>query len=681
MKNNKFGFLVMLVWFFAMRLTAQHTITSGNLLIEVNDKMQTRVHSTLTDSPFETGFQNSEYLTVRKKDITSFPLKSAHKKVISDQIGAGKAFFFAGIYDDGKYKIEKQLQIRVYDKFPDLAIYKVQYINHSVKTLKIKKWTNNRYRIRINPRDTLFWSFQGSSTSARADWILPVKADFFQQNYMGMNNSDYGGGIPVVDIWRSDAGIAIGHVTMYPQLMSLPVEREEGADWATIAAEKNYKEPLELEPGDTLSTLETFVMSHTGDCFNSLRRYTDFMKAKGMQFAESEPAAYEPIWCAWGYERDFTLDEIIGTLGKAKEIGFKWAVLDDGYQQGEGDWEVNSRKFPGGDAQMKALVDSIHAYGMKAKLWWAPLAVDPCTNLLHENPDIILYTEEWAPRIITWWDAYYMGPTYAKTKEHTKETLKMFLDKWGFDGLKMDGQHMNAVPPDHNPKHNLEYPEQACEQLPAFFKSVYEEVRDKKPHAVIENCPCGCCMSFYNMPYINQAVSSDPLSSWQIRLKGKVYKAIIPRTAYYGDHVELSTGGEDFASSFGVGAVLGSKFTWPKDNPKAEGVYLLTPEKERKWKKWIGLYNKMMLSKGNYLGGLYDVGFDYPETHVIEKDGKFYYAFYADSFDGEIELRGLSSSKKYRVRDYFNDKSYGVVRGSHPVLKVSFKGFLLLEVM
>src|SRR5690606_21977539 len=162
-----------------------------------------------------------------------------------------------------------------------------------------------------------------------------------------------------------------------------------------------------------------------------------------------------------------------------------------------------------------------------------------------------------------------------------------------------------------------------------------------KPNAVIENCPCGTCMSFYNMASTNQTVSSDPLSSWQIRHKGKTYKALVPKTAYYGDHVELSDNGTDFASSLGIGAVLGTKFTVPSSTVNEEAAkFLLTPEKEKVWKKWFTLYNEKMLSKADYLGKLYDIGYDKPEAHVINKQGTLYYAFYADSWKGQIELRG-----------------------------------------
>jgi alpha-galactosidase len=242
----------------------------------------------------------------------------------------------------------------------------------------------------------------------------------------------------------------------------------------------------------------------------------------------------------------------------------------------------------------------------------------------------------------------------------------------------MDGQHLNAVPPDYNLSHKLEYPEQSVEQLPAFFKMVYDTATAIKPQAVMEICPCGTNCSFYNMAYMNQSVSSDPLNSWQIRLKGKTFKALMGRTAYYGDHVELSDGGMDFSSSFGVGAVLGTKFTWPKDNPKAAASYLLTPDKEVIWKKWFGLYNEMMLSKEPYLGELYDIGYDKPEAHTIRKGETLYYAFYAPKWSGTVELRGLQE-KGYRVRDYVNGKDYAMVQGPVAPLPVQFNGYLLLE--
>jgi alpha-galactosidase len=329
---------------------------------------------------------------------------------------------------------------------------------------------------------------------------------------------------------------------------------------------------------------------------------------------------------------------------------------------------------------MRRLVDQIHAQGLKAMIWWSPLAADPGSRILREDPNVLLYNEDWSPRYITWWDAWLMSPAYEGTRKHTREVLDMFLKTWDFDGIKIDGQHVNAVPADYHEDHGLDTPGQCSEELPEFFSMVLNYSRNIKPHAVIEICPCGCCMSFHLMPYLNQAVSSDPKSSWQVRLKGKTYKAIIGRTAYYGDHVELMDNANDFATQLGIGAVMGTKFTWPADNPKASASYLLTIEKEKTWKKWLGLYNQKMLPAGNYLGGLYDIGYDKPEGHVIQKNDTLYYAFYNPGWSGVIGLRGLDPNKQYRVKDYVNSVDLGRIEGSKPTIDIGFRQYLLLEV-
>ena len=67
--------------------------------------------------------------------------------------------------------------------------------------LVIKEWLANQTEIKAVPNKE-FWSFNGSSSEERSDWILPVNKGFYKKNYLGMNDSDYGGGIPVSAVWR-----------------------------------------------------------------------------------------------------------------------------------------------------------------------------------------------------------------------------------------------------------------------------------------------------------------------------------------------------------------------------------------------------------------------------------------------------------------------------------------------
>jgi len=179
---------------------------------------------------------------------------------------------------------------------------------------------------------------------------------------------------------------------------------------------------------------------------------------------------------------------------------------------------------------------------------------------------------------------------------------------------------------------------------------------------------------------MNQTVASDPTSSWQIRLKGKTIKALMGINApYFGDHVELSDSASDFASTVGIGGIVGTKFTYPTDRLEHKN-YLLTPEKEIIWQKWLDIYKENYLSKADYRGELYDIGYDEPETHAVQKGDTMYYAFYADKWNGEIELKGLEN-KTYKVIDYFNDKFISNVEGSSAKLNVSFDKYLLIKAL
>jgi alpha-galactosidase len=85
-----------------------------------------------------------------------------------------------------------------------------------------------------------------------------------------------------------------------------------------------------------------------------------------------------------------------------------------------------------------------------------------------------------------------------------------------------------------------------------------------------------------------------------------------------------------------------------------------------------------MLPKGEYLGALYAIGFDKPEAHAIRKDGAQYYTFYAPTFDGTVELRGLPAGR-WKVRDLFNDTDLGVVTAAKANVPARFEHFLFLQ--
>lgn len=282
-------------------------------------------------------------------------------------------------------------------------------------------------------------------------------------------------------------------------------------------------------------------------------------------------------------------------------------------------------------------------------------------------------------------DMYQFCPSVPEVQEYMKELTTRFIRDWDFDGHKLDAYYV--VPPCYNPAHNHQRPEESYEDLPLMLKAIYETSNAIKAYSVTEICNCGTTQDFFQSIYSNQPVVSDPTSVEQSRRRVKVIKALWgPEAPAYTDHVEhirlevdmndksdTARVGQDFATAMGPGGVIGTKFTWPAGPENMQ----LTGEREKHWQKWFQLYNEKMLSKGSYLN-LYDIIYDLPEAHVIQKADTLYYAFYADHWEGELELRGLNRLD-YRVYDYVNQKKLDPVKGPVGILNASFDGHLLIE--
>lgn len=650
--------------------------SAGDAMLDIafDARMHTRL--SLQGQPL-TGWQASETLLLADGEITDFVLEGQQAYALDDpRHGRGRQVVFTGRATGAN--VEKQVAVSSFDALPGLALLQVRYRNLGDAPLAVAGWRSSHYELADVPGG--FWSFSGATHTDRRDWVQPLGTGFDQPNSLAMDSSDYGGGTPLANIWRRDAGLAVGHVELVPRPLQMPVKRT--ATGASIAI--GSVQELTLAPQQELVTERTLLSAHHGDFYAPLQQYRAFMQAEGIQGARPPESAFAPIWCAWGYERDFNVAQILGTLPKARELGFEWAVLDDGWQTNEGDWKIDTRKFPRGDTDMRAFTAEVRRHGMRPRLWLAPLAADPGSDVLHDHVDMLLLDKDGAFQTVTWWNALTQCPAYQPTIDFYVALVKKAIGDWGFEGIKLDGQHLNAVAPCHNPAHHHARPEDSVEGLARFWQAIHDAAHQANPEAVVELCPCGTAFAFHNLPATDQYPASDPLSSWQVRSKGKSIKALMgDHGSYAGDHVELSDNHDDFASSVGVGAVISTKFTWPHDTehpsePLPPGGYVLTPEREALWRKWAGLYKAHMLPKGEYLGTLYDIGFDRPEAHAIRKDGAQYYTFYAAQFDGTLELRGLPAGR-WKVRDLFNETDLGVVDAAAATLGARFNHFLFLQ--
>jgi alpha-galactosidase len=600
--------------------------------------------------------------------------------------------------------IQRTLRVEVYDDFPNIALTTIDYKNTGASDFAIDQAIEQQHHFNARLADAKaqpyeMWSFQGSSYDWGKDDVLKLTRASAQTNRMGEDvKGGFGGGIPVVAMWTATVGEAIGHIETLPWTLSIPVEGKIDG----IKTNVTIPADVILKPGETYSSPRTFLAVYSGDFFEPLRMWAGVLQKEGWEIPKPSSEAYNVSWCGWGYEADVTPAQMLGTVPKLKEMGIKWATLDDRWFDTYGDWGPRTDTFPGDS--IKKMVDDFHKQGILVQLWWLPLGVEDgegkyeshryaLSQVVKEHPDWLILDKNGKHAHMTR-DLAVLDPSLPEVQAYYKKLTEKFIRDWGFDGSKLD--NIYSVPACYNPAHHHKSPQESVNAMGAVYKTIFETTRAIKPESVTQACPCGTPPSLAWLPFIDQAVTADPVGALQVRRRIKMYKALLgPQAAVYGDHVELSEmtplshgnwseHGSDFASTLGTGGVPGTKFVWPDPGPKFKAV-ALTNEKDVLWKKWIGLYNDKMLSKGEFLD-LYVTGYDVPEGYAIAKDGKMYYAFFAPTekvaWKGEVELRGLKPGT-YHVTDYVDGKDLGVVQvleGKPATMTTEFKHHLLLEV-
>jgi len=603
--------------------------------------------------------------------------------------------------------LQRVLALEVYDKFPNILLSTVEYKNTGTSEIVIEKGVSQRRRLNARLGDAKahpweMWSFHGTSYNWGKDDVVKLTPSFSQPNVMGeMVKGGYGSGIPVVAFWTRQVGEAIGHVETIPIAAAIPARV---ASDGRVNTEVDFAANTALKPGETYSTPRSFVSVYSGDFYEPLRIWSSVLQKEGWDLSKPSSEAYNVSWCGWGYLADVTPAQMLGTVPKLKELGIKWVTLDDRWFDVYGDWNPRADTFPGDS--IKKMTDDFHKEGMLTQLWWLPLAVEDgegkyeshkyaVAKIAQEHPEWLILDKNGKHAHMTRGLAV-LCPAVPEVRAYHKQLTEKFIRDWGFDGSKLD--NIYSVPQCFNPAHHHKSPQDSVNAMGDVYKEIFQTTRALKPQSVTQSCPCGTPPSLAWLPFMDQAVTADPVGAVQVRRRIKMYKALLgPEAAVYGDHVELSAmtkiktkegddyieHGDDFASTIGAGGVVGTKFVWPDPGPKYKDV-TLTAAKEERWKKWIGLYNQKMLSKGEFRD-LYVTGYDVPEAYAIEKDGKMYYAFFTPSsspWKGEVELRGLKPGK-YRVSDYGEGKDLGAVDAASngtAKLAAEFKDHLLLEV-
>jgi len=667
-------------------------------------------------------------LRVNGRWLNSFRLikEACQVQELSTPWGRAQQVALAGeIRPDRGFRISQKLQLYLYEEYSDVLGLVVEFTFEPGAEPIFAE--SVRYgRVGIDGRSlggrhcSDLWSFQGASLSWGRDEILRLRAGYSQHNSLALHDATelsparwhyrqkqksvdqayrfFGGGIPLVDLWAREAGVAIGVAEPRPAEVAFPV-RVDSKGRTEAAVERRIARRVETRL--TMRLPRVVLFRHKGDFYHALRRYASFMRPLGLQPPAPAPAAYSPSWCGYGYNFDFQQSEMVGVIPKLRQLNLAWVTIDERWFDSYGDWQPRLDTFPGGAAELRQFVQRFHEQGFQVQLWWLPLAVELGTSRYHSHqfstagiarrhPEWLLLDENGNPAVGPR-GLNLFCPAVAGVQEYFADIAARIIAEWDLDGHKLDAVY--SVPRCFNPAHGHADPEESVGAFPEVFRRIFETSQQLKPGALIMICPCGTPPNLYLVPWMNQPVTADPISPEQLRWRTKYLKALLgDRAPVYGDHVELLEMrysrrdrryrelGTDFASQLGTGAVPGTRFVWPSlTRAQIRSEYLLDDKKEAHWQRWLALYDRYRLAEGEYRS-LYTVGYDFPEGHVIAKGDRLYFAFFSQRVEwrGCLELRGLLR-RAYQVYDYERGINLGVVKGPTARLRTHFKHHLLLE--
>jgi alpha-galactosidase len=488
------------------------------------------------DEPGEGSAGGSDSIVHQGKELDFVP-DFGRTKVLesSGKLGRGKRVEIPGRpLAPAGMDIERMLLVEVYDDFPNIALVSSTYKNVGTKDFQIDEvWMQqhrfNNHQVKEHPYD--MWSFQGSSYDWGKDDVQRLTRTSAQPNVMGeIVKGGYGGGIPVVAFWTASVGEAIGHVETLPWALSIPVKV---AGDGRVEAKVAIPAKTALKPGETYSAPRSFLAVYSGDFYEPLRMWSSVLQKEGWEIPKPSNEAYNVSWCGWGYEFNVTPAQMLGTVPKLRELGIKWATLDDRWFDSYGDWNPRTETFPGDS--IKQMVDDFHKQGILAQLWWLPLGVEDgqgkweshkykVSKIVQEHPDWLIMDKDGKHGRMTR-DLAALCPAVPEVQAYHKQLTEKFIRDWGFDGSKLD--NIYTVPACYNPAHHHKSPQDSINAMGEVYKTIFQTTRAIKPESVTQACPCGTPPSLAWLPFIDQAVTADPVGAVQVRRRIKMYKALL----------------------------------------------------------------------------------------------------------------------------------------------------------
>jgi alpha-galactosidase len=627
------------------------------------------------------------FLILEGVEYKSFKIISHDCEELTDQeYGPGKRLTLTGV-DSG---IEQLLFIELYDQYPDVALSWSTYTNMTGKDKEIDMVFYNYYQLdrkQTNPEVSSydFRYLQPLNKTWGATWTNVAVTDTTNEDFIIPGTGSNRSGIPFLDVWGAEMGMAIFHVEGTPRFhhLLLRTNENEGVDIGfKVVPEDSYGQfPGKLKDNESIMTWKSAVCTHKNDFFRPGRRFGQLLngalKKEGRKgIPEAYPdQAYDPYWKTWGLNNlagsaAFTIEEVIDKMDELADYGFKAIMLDDGWFDILGKWDPDPGKFKDEFELIDFVREAHKPQWGKAKdkafniyLWFDLLGTNTTEGLEHmliRNADGSLYESRQSK--------YAFCPSSNHFLNFAEDTLlEKIIGRWGVDGLYTDWEDQNPLPC-FSKDHEHASPAESMEKNYLAYKIMYDKIMGLKPEkGWVSMCACASVHDAYQYPYYFLNDASDPTTNKQVRWRTRWIKALRGPRAPTGDGYVDKMNYDNKAGDPVMSVALGNVITSLRWNVAELGG-------ADHARKWMDLYFSEKLYNAEYLG-LYDIHYHKPEGYVLRKsNGTMYYTFIDERpFEVEVELRGLEADREYEVYEYDMGLNKGKVKGSDPIFHITSK--------
>ncbi len=411
-----------------------------------------------------------------------------------------------------------------------------------------------------------------------------------------------------------------------------------------------------LKPGESFQTPEVLMvysahglneMSHTFHCFfrEHLVR-SPFVRKERPILLNSWEAAYF----------DFTEEKLLELAKKAAQAGIELFVLDDGWfgkrdddTSSLGDWQVDTKKLPGGLAHLE---QKIHKLGMQFGLWVEPEMISQNSDLYRQHPDYVLHAED---RPYTYGrEQLVLDLSRHEVCAYVVDAMEKVLSQARIDYIKWDmNRQLTEVESSF-----LEAGQQG-EVFHRYVLGLYgiiEKLTARHPEILFESCASGGgrfdAGMLYYMPQTWCSDNTDPVC----RMKIQYATSFVFPPVTMGAHVSVAPNhqtGRNTPLSTRAAMAMSANFGYELDLTKC------SEEEMREITEQISFYKTIRdtIQRGRF----YRVKNPFLENHgawnFISQDGREVVAFYFEVLCEPapaiqiLKLKGLDEKAYYQELD------------------------------